>query len=205
MTKQINKKKIRIISLIIIVFIIVLRVVNGVKVIESSLEEKEDLYFKVTLNDEAIYGTVDVSKTYNLIPGILKVIKEGGTYITFDNDFKYTHNKYKLIDTENTDKLVINLEVYKCYKNKFISDTCDDETKYFKKKNIVIDSVEIRRIGINSDKYNEIVYKGKFNEDVYSYIKDTDYYTVKFKYKDGSKIYSIDYNFFTNVLNPEVL
>lgn len=205
MTKQINKKKIIIISLIIIVFIIVLRVVNGVKVIESSLEEKEDLYFKVTLNDEAIYGTVDVSKTYNLIPGILKVIKEGGTYITFDNDFKYTHNKYKLIDTENTDKLVINLEVYKCYKNKFITDTCDEKTKYFKKKNIVIDSVEIRRIGINSDKYNEIVYKGKFNEDVYSYIKDTDYYTVKFKYKDGSKIYSIDYNFFTNVLNPEVL
>ena len=205
MTKQINKKKIIIISLIIIVFIIVLRVVNGVKVIESSLEEKEDLYFKVTLNDEAIYGTVDVSKTYNLIPGILKVIKEGGTYITFDNDFKYTHNKYKLIDTENTDKLVINLEVYKCYKNKFISDTCDDKTKYFKKKNIVIDSVEIRRIGINSDKYNEIVYKGKFNEDVYSYIKDTDYYTVKFKYKDGSKTYNIDYNFFTNVLNPEVL
>lgn len=205
MTKQINKKKIIIISLIIIVFIIVLRVVNGVKVIESSLEEKEDLYFKVTLNDEAIYGTVDVSKTYNLIPGILKVIKEGGTYITFDNDFKYTHNKYKLIDTENTDKLVINLEVYKCYKNKFISDTCDDKTKYFKKKNIVIDSVEIRRIGINSDKYNEIVYKGKFNEDVYSYIKDTDYYTVKFKYKDGSKTYNIEYSFFTNILQPEVL
>lgn len=205
MTKKVSKNKIIILILIVFILIIIFRLINGIKIINSRLEEKEDLYFRVTLNDEVLYGNVDVIKTYNLIPGILKVIKEGGTYITFNNDFKYTHNKYKLIDTENTDKLVINLEVYKCYKNKFISDTCDEKTKYFKKKNIVIDSVEIRRIGINSDKYNEIVYKGKFNEDVYSYIKDTDYYTVKFKYKDGSKIYSIDYNFFTNVLNPEVL
>ena len=70
---------------------------------------------------------------------------------------------------------------------------------------IKIDEVEIRKTGISCGKYNQVVYKGKFNEDVYSYIKDTDYYTVKFKYKDGSKIYSIDYNFFTNVLNHEVL
>lgn len=115
MTKKMSKKKVIIISLIIL-FIIILRVVNGVKVIESSLEEKEDLYFRVTLNDETIYGTADVSKTYNLIPGFVKVIKNGGVYITFDNDKKYTHNKFKLINTEDINSLKLNLEVYKCYK-----------------------------------------------------------------------------------------
>lgn len=49
------------------------------------------------------------------------------------------------------------------------------------------------------------VYKGKFGKNIYSYIKDTDYYRVLFKYKDGSKTYNIEYNFFTNVLQPEVL
>ncbi|MGM9874669.1 MAG: hypothetical protein ACI32H_01965 [Bacilli bacterium] len=205
MTKKVSKNKIIILILMVFILIIIFRLINGIKIVNSRLEEKEDLYFRVTLNDEVLYGNVDVIKTYNLIPGILKVIKEGGTYITFDNDFNYTHNKYKLIDTKSIDNLIINLEVYKCYKNKFISNTCDDETKYFKKMNIVVDEIEIRRIGINSNNYNELVYKGKFNKNIYSYVKDTDYYTVKFKYKDGSKIYSIDYNFFTNVLNPEVL
>lgn len=205
MTKKVSKNKIIIFILMVFILIIIFRLINGIKIINSRLEEKEDLYFRVSLNDEVLYGNVDVIETYDLIPGILKVIKEGGTYITFDNDFKYTHNKYKLIDTKSIDNLVINLEVYKCYKNKFISNTCDDETKYFKKMNIVVDEIEIRRIGINSNNYNELVYKGKFSKDIYSYVKDTDYYTVKFKYKDGSKIYSIDYNFFTNVLNPEVL
>ena len=107
MTKKVSKNKIIILILIVFILIIIFRLINGIKIINSRLEEKEDLYFRVTLNDEVLYGNVDVIKTYNLIPGILKVIKEGGTYITFDNDFKYTHNKYKLIDTENTDKLVI--------------------------------------------------------------------------------------------------
>ena len=205
MTKKMNKKKVIIISLIIIVSIIILRVVNGVKVIESSLEEKEDLYFRVTLNDEAIYGTVDVSKTYNLIPGFVKVIKSGGVYITFDNDKKYTHNKFKLIKTDDINTLKLNLEVYKCYKNKFVSSNCNKETKYFKKKDIKIDEVEIRRIGITSNKYNELVYKGKFGEDIYSYVKDTDYYSLRFKYKDGTRTYNVDYGFFTNVFQPEVL
>lgn len=61
------------------------------------------------------------------------------------------------------------------------------------------------KTGISCGKYNQVVYKGSFGKNIYSYIKDTDYYRVIFKYKDGSKTYNIDYNFFTNVLQPEVL
>lgn len=205
MTKKINKKLLLTIFLIIIILIIANRIINGVKIIESDVLEKEDLYFRVTLNDEVINGSTSITKTYNLIPGILKVKKFGYSYLTFDNDFKYTHKRYKLINTENINKLIIKLEVYKCYKNKFISNNCGRETKYFKKKDVNIEEVEIRRIGITSDKYNELVYKGSFNEDIYNYVKETDYYSVKFKYKIGSKIYDIYYDFFTNVLQPEIL
>lgn len=117
---------------------------------------------------------------------------------------KYTHNKYKLINTKNTNELILNVEVYKCYKNKFVN-SCDNEVTDFKKKNIKIDEVEIRKIGISGGIYNQVVYKESFGKNIYSYIKDTDYYRVIFKYKDGSKTYNIDYNFFTNVLQPEVL
>lgn len=46
---------------------------------------------------------------------------------------KYTHNKYKLINTKNTNELILNVEVYKCYKNKFVN-SCDNEVTDFKKK-----------------------------------------------------------------------
>lgn len=51
------------------------------------------------------------------------------------------------------------------------------------------------KTGISCGKYNQVVYKGKFGKNIYSYIKDTDYYRVLFKYKDGSKTYNIEYNF----------
>ena len=41
------------------------------------------------------------------------------------------------------------------------------------------------KTGISCGKYNQVVYKGKFGKNIYSYIKDTDYYRVLFKYKDG--------------------
>lgn len=204
MTKKINKKKIIIILILVITLIIILRIVNGIKIIESRLEEKVDLYFRVTINDEVLYGQTDVTKTYNLIPGFLKVNKNGSEYMTYDNNMKYTHNKYKLINTENTNELILNVEVYKCYKNKYVS-SCDNEVTDFKKKDVKIDEVEIRKTGISGGKYNELVYKGSFGENIYSYIKDTDYYRVLFKYKDGFKVYKIEYNFFTNILQPEVL
>lgn len=96
------------------------------------------------------------------------------------------------------------LEVYKCYKNKSVN-SCDNEVTDFKKKNIKIDEVEIRKTGISCGKYNQVVYKGKFGKNIYSYIKDIDYYRVLFKYKDGSITYNIEYSFFTNILQPEVL
>lgn len=117
---------------------------------------------------------------------------------------KYTHNKYKLINTKNTNELILNVEVYKCYKNKFVN-SCNKEVTDFKKKNIKIDEVEIRKIGISGGIYNQVVYKGSFGKNIYSYIKDTDYYRVIFKYKDGSKTYNIEYSFFTNILQPKVL
>ncbi len=204
MTKKINKRKIIIFLILVFLFIIILRLVNGIKIIESRLEEKVDLYFRVTINDEVLYGQTDVTKTYNLIPGFLKVNKNGSEYMTYDNNMKYTHNKYKLINTENTNELILNVEVYKCYKNKYVS-SCDNEVTDFKKKDVKIDEVEIRKTGICGGKYNELVYKGSFGENIYSYIKDTDYYRVLFKYKDGFKVYKIEYNFFTNILQPEVL
>ena len=205
MTKKFNKKILIIIIVIFVLGIVINRIKNGVKVIDSSLREKQDLYFKVTLNDETIHGQTDINRIYNLIPGILKVSKDGYSFSTYDKDNKYTNDRYVLIDTENTNSLILNLEVYKCYKNKFISDTCNRETKYFKKKNIVIDEVEVRRIGITSDKVNELVYKGKFGVDIYPYVKETDYYSVVFKYKDENKSYRMYYDFFTNILQPEVL
>ena len=204
MTKKINKKKIIIILILVITLIIILRIVNGIKVIESRLEEKVDLYFRVTINDEVLYGQTDVTKTYNLIPGFVKVNKNGSEYMTYDNNMKYTHNKYKLVNTENNNELILNVEVYKCYKNKSVN-SCDNEVTDFKKQNIKIDEVEIRKTGISCGKYNQVVYKGKFGKNIYSYIKDTDYYRVLFKYKDGSKTYNIEYSFFTNILQPEVL
>ena len=204
MTKKINKKKIIIILILVITLIIILRIVNGIKIIESRLEEKVDLYFRVTINDEVLYGQTDVTKTYNLIPGFVKVNKNGSEYMTYDNNMKYTHNKYKLVNTENTNELILNVEVYKCYKNKSVN-SCDNEVTDFKKQNIKIDEVEIRKTGISCGKYNQVVYKGKFGKHIYSYIKDTDYYRVLFKYKDGSKTYNIEYSFFTNILQPEVL
>ncbi len=204
MTKKINKRKIIIFLILVFLFIIILRLVNGIKIIESRLEEKVDLYFRVTINDEVLYGQTYVTKTYNLIPGFLKVNKNGSEYMTYDNNMKYTHNKYKLINTENTNELILNVEVYKCYKNKYVS-SCDNEVIDFKKKDIKIDEVEIRKTGISGGKYNELVYKGSFGKNIYSYIKDTDYYRVLFKYKDGFKVYKIEYNFFTNILQPEVL
>ena len=67
MTKKISKKKIIVFILIGIVLVVTYRLINGIKIINSRLEEKEDLYFRVTLNDEVLYGNVDVIKTYNLI------------------------------------------------------------------------------------------------------------------------------------------
>ena len=42
MTKKIDKKKIIIILILVITLIIILRIVNGIKLIESRLEEKVD-------------------------------------------------------------------------------------------------------------------------------------------------------------------
>ena len=92
------------------------------------------------------------------------------------------------------------LEVYKCYKNKSVN-SCDNEVTDFKKQNIKIDEVEIRKTGISCGKYNQVVYKGKFGKNIYSYIKGTDYYKVLFKYKDGAKTYNIEYSFFTNIFS----
>ena len=89
--------------------------------------------------------------------------------MTYDNNMKYTHNKYKLVNTENTNELILNVEVYKCYKNKSVN-SCDNEVTDFKKQNIKIDEVEIRKTGISCGKYNQVVYKGKFGKNIYSYI-----------------------------------
>lgn len=116
--------------------------------------------------------------------------------------------KYEEIDIKHKIKIIKEEfpkdEVYKCYKKKSVN-SCDNEVTDFKKKNIKIDEVEIRKIAISGGIYNQVVYKGSFGKNIYSYIKDTDYYRVIFKYKDGSKTYNIDYNFFTNILQPEVL
>lgn len=205
MTKKFNTKIIYIVIGIIILLVIVNRIKNGVMYYDSPVPMIEDIYFKITLNDKVIHSQVEVNRTYNLIPGILKVNKSGYVYSTYNENMEFTHERYVVIDTKNVDKLILNIEGYKCYKNKFMTTDCEGEVDHFKKIDINIDEVTIKRLGISSDKYNELVYKGPFGRDVYPYVKDTDYYYVTFSYSIGKKKYKIYSEFFTNELQSDIL
>ena len=100
MTKKFNTKIIYIVIGIIILLVIVNRIKNGVMYYDSPVPMIEDMYFKITLNDKVIHSQVEVNRTYNLIPGILKVNKSGYVYSTYNENMEFTHERYVVIDTK---------------------------------------------------------------------------------------------------------
>ena len=137
-----------------------------------------------------------VQKSFKLpvIPFLLDIVDYGSDTI---GDGETTIIK-------SNDKFKINYKVFNCfssYAGKLVNETCDSHTVKYEEINIK-HKIKIIKVEFPDD---ETLYDGEFIEDIYSYVKDTDYYSLRFKYKDGTKIYNINYGFFTNVFQSDVL
>ena len=169
--KNDKNKKILIIVSIIFLFIIFIKLFLGTLDIPNifGYPQNKVRFYKVSMNGETISTEYFLTQKIPVIPYLINLKSKtfGQNYVLTDEDGTYFVAK-------ELDKLIIDIESYSCYYDKY-QVGCKDSSDNMKKNN---DTKYTRLIINRNSKPFKEVYNGKFINDITTYIKDKGVYGI---------------------------
>ena len=126
-------------------------------------------YFLATINDKPVNVNVELKFDFPVVPFLI-YIKNHYSYVS--EYVKDDYEEYEIYNVKDTDKnLIFNIKSYECYFKGYRNtcttfDATDKKEKPLKIKSMVIQSSD------------EIVYDGKYVEDITKYIAKDGYYSI---------------------------
>lgn len=162
---------------LLIIFSIILLVVVGIKIFFGTIEiynpfgypSNKARFYKVSVNDEFITVGYNLNQKITLIPFL----------INFNNSYLGQNNITNDLDgaeyiPDGSDKYIIDISSYSCYEYGYQVECLNDEQNLKENNDTKYTKLKITR---TNNPY-EIVYDGKYINDITKYVKDKGIYCV---------------------------